>query len=115
MSGREGEEVRALLGLDRMIHEPARLAILTVLAEAGWVEFRFLERVTGLTRGNLSSHASKLEEAGYIEVEKAFRGKVPVTSYRITEKGRAALEDYRRRLLAGLGGGGGDGGAEGGR
>ena len=79
MSGREGEEVRALLGLDRMVHEPARLAILTVLAEAGWVEFRFLERVTGLTRGNLSSHAAKLEEAGYIEVEKAFRGKVPVT------------------------------------
>lgn len=103
----EGKEVRALLGLDRMVHEPARLAILTVLAEAEWVEFRFLERVTGLTRGNLSSHAAKLEEAEYIEVEKAFRGKIPVTSYRITARGRAALEEYRRRMRAGLVGGGG--------
>lgn len=99
---------RALVALDRLVHEPARLAILTVLAEAEWVEFRFLERVTGLTRGNLSSHAAKLEEAEYIEVEKAFRGKVPVTSYRITAKGRAALEEYRRRMQAGLAWGGGD-------
>lgn len=99
---------RALVALDRLVHEPARLAILTVLADAEWVEFRFLERVTGLTRGNLSSHAAKLEEAEYIEVEKAFRGKVPVTSYRITAKGRAALEEYRRRMQAGLAWGGGD-------
>jgi len=104
-AGDAGREVRALLGLDRVVHEPARLAILTVLAEAESVEFRFLERVTGLTRGNLSSHASKLEEAEYIEVEKSFRGKVPVTSYRITAKGRAALEEYRRRMRVGLVGG----------
>lgn len=109
MSGRDpGEAARRFLELDRLVHEPARLAILTVLAEAEWVEFRFLERVTGLTRGNLSSHAAKLEEAEYIEVEKAFRGKVPVTSYRITAKGRAALEEYRRRMQAGLAWGGGD-------
>lgn len=92
--------VRALVDLDRIVHEPARLAILTVLAQAEEVEFRFVETVTGLTRGNLSSHASKLENAGYIEVEKAFRRRTPVTRYRITPAGRKALADYRDRLRA---------------
>lgn len=86
--------LRAMLDLDRLVHEPARLAILTVLASAGAVEFRFLETVTGLTRGNLNSHATKLEAAGYLEVEKAFRGKVPVTTYHLTATGRRALEGY---------------------
>lgn len=97
MSGRH-PDVRGLLELDRTVHEPARLAILTILAEAEEVEFRFLEKVTGLTRGNLSSHASKLEMAGYIEITKSFRGRTPVTSYRITEPGRVALTDYRKRV-----------------
>ena len=92
--------LRAQLDLDRLVHEPARLAILTVLASAGAVEFRFLETVTGLTRGNLNSHATKLEAAGYLEVEKAFRGKVPVTSFRITEAGRQALANYWKQLMA---------------
>lgn len=95
-----GRDVRSLLGLDRVVHEPARLAILTVLAEAEDVEFRFLERVTGLTRGNLSSHASKLEDAGYLTVRKEFRGRTPVTSYRITPVGRDALITYRTSLRA---------------
>lgn len=91
---------RGVLALDRMVHEPARLAILTVLAEAEEVEFRFLETVTGLTRGNISSHTAKLEEAGYITIRKEFRGKTPVTSYRLTEQGRAALHRYREQLRA---------------
>ena len=86
--------LRALLDLDRLVHEPARLAILTVLASAGAVEFRFLETVTGLTRGNLNSHATKLEAAGYLEVEKGFRGKVPVTTCHLTATGRRALDGY---------------------
>ncbi len=98
----EGGSLRGLLELDRLVHEPARLAILTVLAEADEVEFRFMEAVTGLTRGNLSSHASKLEEAGYITVEKAFRGRTPVTSYRMTDAGREALSTYRERLRAAM-------------
>jgi DNA-binding transcriptional ArsR family regulator len=102
MSDDERPDVRAFLGLDRLVHEPVRLAILTVLAEAQEVEFRFLEQVMGLTRGNLSSHASKLEEAGYIEVIKAFRGKVPVTSYRITEAGRSALAAYWAQLRSSM-------------
>lgn len=102
MGDGERYDVSAFLGLDRLVHEPVRLAILTVLAEAEEVEFRFLERAIGVTRGNLSSHASKLEAAGYVEVIKEFRGKVPVTSYRITEAGRAALSSYWARLRASM-------------
>lgn len=94
--------VRGFLDLDRVVHEPARLAILTVLAEAADVEFRFLEQVTGLTRGNLSSHASKLEAAGYISVHKAFRARKPLTSYRLTRAGREALTAYRAQLRASI-------------
>ncbi len=93
---------RVLLTLDRVVHEPARLAILTVLAEAERVEFRFLENVTGLTRGNISSHASKLEMAGYLNVIKEFRGRTPVTSYSITNSGREALTNYRAQLRAAM-------------
>lgn len=96
----EQNAARGLLELDRLVHEPARLAILTVLAEAERVEFRFLENVTGLTRGNISSHTSKLEAAGYLTVAKEFRGRTPVTSYSITSAGREALETYRSQLRA---------------
>ncbi|NLG08470.1 MAG: transcriptional regulator [Deinococcales bacterium] len=89
---------RALVALDRLVHEPARLAILTVLAEAEEVEFRFLESVTGLTKGNISSHVAKLEAADYVTVTKRFQGRKPVTSYRITATGRAALDAYRAAL-----------------
>jgi len=94
------DRIRTLLDLDRMVHEPARLAILTVLASAGSVEFKFLEQVTHLSKGNLNSHATKLETAGHLEVLKAFRGKVPVTSFRITETGREALANYWKKLMA---------------
>lgn len=92
--------VRGIMEVDRLVHEPARLAILTVLAEAEDAEFGFVQTVTGLTRGNLSSHAAKLSEAGYIEVTKAFRGSTPVTTYRITDAGRGALASYRASIRA---------------
>jgi len=95
-------DVRALLELDRLVHEPARLAILTILAAAEEVEFLFLEETTGLTKGNLSSHLSRLEAGGYLTVKKRFEGKIPATSLRITKAGRRALDGYRRRLLDGL-------------
>jgi DNA-binding transcriptional ArsR family regulator len=91
-------DLEDFLSLDRLVHEPARLVILTVLAEAEEVEFRFLERVSGLTKGNLSSHISKLEEAGYLAVKKFFRGKLPTTSLKITRSGRSALKRYREQL-----------------
>ena len=92
--------LKAILELDRMVHEPARLAILTVLASAEEVAFLFLQRVTGLSKGNLSSHTQKLEAAGYLETVKAFQGRIPVTSFRITEDGRVALRAYHLQLRA---------------
>ncbi len=97
-----GGRVHSLLDLDRVVHEPARLTILTILVSAEEVEFKFIEEATGLTRGNLSAHVSKLETAGYLTVAKAFRGRIPVTSYRITVEGRKALDGYRKHLLDGL-------------
>jgi DNA-binding transcriptional ArsR family regulator len=91
-------DLEGFLTLDRVVHEPARLVILTVLAQAEEVEFRFLESVSGLTKGNLSSHIGKLEEAGYLVVKKFFRGKVPATSLKITSAGRSALKKYREQL-----------------
>lgn len=97
---KNGTSPKTILDLDRMVHEPARLAILTVLASAEEVAFLFLQRVTGLSKGNLSSHTQKLEAAGYLETVKAFQGRIPVTSFRITEDGRAALRVYHQQLRA---------------
>lgn len=91
-------EPSSFLQLDRLIHEPARLMILTILAGAESVEFRFIERISGLSKGNLSSHMSKLENAGLIEVIKTFRAKRPLTTLRITPAGRAGLARYREHL-----------------
>ena len=92
--------LKAILDVDRMIHEPARLAILTVLSAAEQVEFLFLLNVTGLSKGNLSAQAQKLEAAGYVETTKGFRGRVPVTSFRITTAGRKALAAYHSQMRA---------------
>lgn len=91
-------DLGSFLQLDRLVHEPARLLILSILAGADAVEFRFIETLSGLSKGNLSSHMSKLEGAGLIAVDKAFRGKLPVTTLRLTRAGRLALGDYRQRL-----------------
>ncbi len=91
---------KAILDLDRMVHEPARLAILTVLASAEEVAFLFLQRITGMSKGNLSTHTQKLEAAGYLDTVKAFQGRIPVTSFRITEDGRLALKAYHKQLRA---------------
>lgn len=92
--------VENVLALDRLVHEPARLAILTVLTSVEWAEFSFLETVCALSKGNLSSHLSKLEEAELLEIEKSFRGKRPLTRVRLTETGRQALQHYRHQLAA---------------
>jgi DNA-binding transcriptional ArsR family regulator len=94
--------LQSLMDLDRIIHEPARLVILTVLSSAQEVEFKFLETTTGLSKGNLSSHTSKLEAAGFLEVVKAFRGRVPVTSFKITDAGKKALEEYWNAVRAAI-------------
>jgi DNA-binding MarR family transcriptional regulator len=91
-------DLRTITELDRLIHEPARLLILTILLPLAEADFTYLLRETGLTRGNLSSHLSKLEEAGYIEIEKTFRGKVPLTLCRLTPTGEEAFAAYRQAL-----------------
>lgn len=103
MSKRQETQLHSILEIDRVVHEPARLAILTVLAAAEEVEFLFLQKVLGLTKGNLSSHTQKLEGAGYLETLKTFRGRLPVTTFRITEEGRHALEAYQTQLRKALG------------
>lgn len=98
MNAQQG--VTAVLQLDRLIHEPARLLILSILAGAESVEFGFVEQLSGLNKGNLSSHLMKLEAAALVEISKSFRGKRPVTTLRLTPVGRQALADYRQRLAA---------------
>jgi DNA-binding transcriptional ArsR family regulator len=80
--------------LDRIIHEPARLAILTLLSSVEEVDFNYLIAALGLSRGNLSSHMARLAEAGYVEVRKRFLGSVPNTSYSLLPAGREALKAY---------------------
>ncbi len=87
-----------LSGLDRVIHEPARLTIVALLSSITSADFLFLLKESGLTKGNLSVHLSRLEEAGYIQVEKTFRGKIPHTEYRLTSKGKSAFDQYRKSL-----------------
>lgn len=89
-----GETLQPLADIDRIIHEPARLMILALLYVVESGDFTFLMRQTGLTWGNLSSHMSKLEAAGYIEVEKEFVDRKPRTMLRLTSKGRAAFREY---------------------
>jgi DNA-binding MarR family transcriptional regulator len=96
------EQLRAIAELDRVIHEPGRMMIVALLAAVEECDFLYLLRETELNKGNLSSHLAKLEEAGYVKIEKTFRGKVPQTLLRLTPAGRAAFDDYRKRLNAAL-------------
>lgn len=91
-------DLRYLSDVDRLIHEPSRTVILAILCAVESADFLYLQRETGLTKGNLSVHLSKLEEAGYIAIEKTYRGKVPLTLCRMTEAGRMAFKNYREQL-----------------
>ena len=93
------EELQQIAGIDRLIHEPARLMIMAYLYVVESADFLFLMRQTGLTAGNLSSHTSKLEAAGYIEIVKEFVDKKPHTMLRLTDAGRGAFQDYRERMM----------------
>jgi DNA-binding transcriptional ArsR family regulator len=94
------EYVRDSINIDRRIHEPARLAIVTILNAVASADFLFLLRETGLTKGNLSAHLTKLEEAGYIAIEKTYKGKIPLTLCRLTKEGRNAFQAYRTQWLS---------------
>src|SRR5262245_29259003 len=87
-----------LAALDKTIHEPARLAILTALSACRSAQFRYLLAITGLTPGNLSMHVMKLEEKGFIVIEKGFAGKYPATSIHLTDAGRSAIARHWQQL-----------------
>ena len=91
-------ERRDDLILDRLIHEPGRLAILTVLSSVRDADFVFLQRATGLTKGNLSSHLTKLEAAGLVAIEKRFVHKKPNTNVALTAVGRQRIADHWDQL-----------------
>jgi len=93
-----GSELRSLAEVDRLIHEPSRSILLAILAAVESADFLYLQRETGLTKGNLSVHLSKLEQAGYVGIEKTYRGKVPLTLCRLTDEGRRAFDQYRKQL-----------------
>ena len=84
--------------VDRLIHEPARLLIVTILSAVESADFLYLQRETGLTKGNLSSHLSKLEAAGYVDITKTYRGKIPLTICQLTHAGQKAFNNYRDQL-----------------
>jgi DNA-binding transcriptional ArsR family regulator len=95
-------KIQDVVQLDRLIHEPARLMIMMILQGADEADFLYLQREAGLTQGNLSRHLTKLEEAGYVKIEKKFKGKRPLTLCRLTSKGEAALSGYSQRLVRAL-------------
>ena len=86
--------------LDRVIHERMRLGIISALAANEKLSFSDLKRLLNTTDGNISVHARKLEEAGYLSCEKSFRGRVPLTEYAITREGKRALERYLNHMEA---------------
>jgi len=94
--------LRQIADLDRLIHEPARLMIAATLYLVKEADFLYLQDQTRLTKGNLSSHLAKLEEAGYVEIEKAYRGKIPMTVCHLTRKGRASFKAYEAALREAL-------------
>lgn len=93
-----GDGKMAIAALDRLIHEPARLRITSILATVEAADFVYLARETGLTAGNLGAHLTRLEAAGYIDIEKTYRGKVPRTICRLTDTGLEAYRTYRAAL-----------------
>ena len=93
-----GLNPQKVIDVDRLVHEPARLLIMTILSAVDSADFLYLQRETGLTKGNLSSHLSKLEAAGYIEITKTYRGKIPLTVCKLTTSGQYAFSNYRDQL-----------------
>jgi DNA-binding HxlR family transcriptional regulator len=91
---------RTALDLDRLIHERMRLGIVSALAVNDHLSFNDLKKLLQTTDGNLSVHARKLEEAGYVTCEKYFEGRMPKTEYRLTTPGRQALQRYLAHMEA---------------
>lgn len=92
------EERHPLANIDQVIHAPARLMVLSYLFVVESVDYVFLKNLTGLSWGNLSTHLSKLEEKGYVTIEKGYQGKKPHTMIRLTERGRSSFREYKMSM-----------------
>jgi DNA-binding MarR family transcriptional regulator len=92
------DELHPLADIDRVIHAPARLMVLTYLYVVDKADYVSLTHLTGLSWGNLSTHVNKLEEAGYVEIEKKFVGKKPHSMLMLTKEGRSAFKAYKKNL-----------------
>lgn len=93
-----GSVFEEIADLDKFIHEPARLAIMTALSACRWADFTSLSRMTGLSKGNLSSHLHKLENAELIRGEKAWAGNRQITQFQLTILGSQTLENHWSKL-----------------
>jgi DNA-binding transcriptional ArsR family regulator len=91
-------QIQVISDIDRVIHEPGRLMIVALLAALEKSDFLYLQHETGMNKGTLSSHLARLEEAGYVAIEKTFRGKIPRTLIHLTKAGRLSFEQYRKSL-----------------
>ncbi len=102
MSTDEGDKRRGLVQptLDPLVHAPARFQILANLYLVESADFLFLRNLTELTKGNLSSHLTKLEQAGYVSIQKKFVEKIPRTLISLSDPGRKAFNDYRQNLAS---------------
>lgn len=98
MSKKRDNEQSSIPAIDKIIHEPARLVIMAHLFVVESADFLFLQRQTGLTWGNISSHLRKLEDAGYVTVQKEFIDKKPHTTLKLTDEGRVAFQNYRKSM-----------------
>jgi DNA-binding MarR family transcriptional regulator len=96
------DQAKNISMLDRVIHEPARLMIVALLSGIDQADFVYLLHETALNKGTLSSHLARLEETGYVEVTKTYRGKIPQTLLRLTAAGRKAFDQYRKSLRSAL-------------
>ena len=96
------QHIRRIAEIDRVIHEPGRLMIVALLYAVDKADFLYLQHETEMNKWTLSSHLSRLEEAGYVEIVKTYRGKIPQTLLHLTEDGRKAFEEYRRKLKGAL-------------
>jgi DNA-binding MarR family transcriptional regulator len=94
----DGPELHPLAEIDQIIHTPARLMVLTYLYVVDSVDYTFLVRLTGLTWGNLATHLAKLEEVGYVTIEKTFKGKKPHSTISLTDEGREAFREYKQSM-----------------
>lgn len=95
-------QMQTIAELDRLIHEPGRLMIVALLSAVDQADFLYLQHETAMNKGTLSSHISKLEDAGYVEVLKTYRGRIPQTLLSLTKLGRQSFKEYRRNLKKAL-------------